>query len=179
MPAIEPIVSCPVPASDPPVPPWYRQLWPWLLIAGPAIVVVAGFVTAYLAWSTYDGVVAEDYYRRGLLINKSLERDARARAWRLGAIVRIDDGGAVRVELSGSVPPTPALTLRLAHATRAGMDRQAVLTQGSDGAWRGQVAPPPEGRWLVSVETDAWRLAAAKSTGTPQEIRLGTARDAP
>jgi hypothetical protein len=179
MPAADPMSSCAVPASDPPALPWYRQPWPWLLIAGPAIVVVAAFVTAYLAWSTYDGVVAEDYYKRGLLINKSLERDARARAWGLGAIVRIDAGGAVRVDLSGSVPPTPALTLRLAHATRAGMDRQAVLTQGSDGAWRGRLAPPPAGRWLVSVETDAWRLAAAKSTGTPEEIRLGTARDAP
>src|SRR5512134_2829440 len=146
MPAADPMRSSAVPASDPLVAPWYRQRWPWLLIAGPAIVVVAAFVTAYLAWSTYDGVVAEDYYRRGLLINKSLERDARARAWRLGAIVRIDAGGAVRVDLSGSVPPTPVLTLRLAHATCAGMDRKAVLAQGSDGAWRGQVAPPPEGR---------------------------------
>jgi hypothetical protein len=25
--------------------PWYRQLWPWLLISGPAAVLVAGVAT--------------------------------------------------------------------------------------------------------------------------------------
>jgi hypothetical protein len=148
------------------------------LIAGPAVVVVAGFVTAYVAWSTDDGVVAEDYYKRGLLINKSLERDARASEWRLGALVRIGPDGAVRVDVSGAAPPAPTLTLRLAHATRAGMDRQAVLVRGDDGAWRGRLAPPPEGRWLVSVETDSWRLATADVSGRPEEIRLGAAREA-
>jgi hypothetical protein len=43
-----------------------------MLIAGPAIVVVAGFVTLWLAMSRPDPVVAEDYYRRGVEINKTL-----------------------------------------------------------------------------------------------------------
>ena len=25
--------------------PWYREPWPWLLMLGPAVVVVAGFIT--------------------------------------------------------------------------------------------------------------------------------------
>ena len=29
--------------------PWYKERWPWLLMAGPAIVIVAGFITAWLA----------------------------------------------------------------------------------------------------------------------------------
>ncbi|MEQ1516273.1 MAG: FixH family protein, partial [Usitatibacteraceae bacterium] len=37
--------------------PWYRQRWPWLLMAGPAIVVVAGFVTLALAIQSSDGLV--------------------------------------------------------------------------------------------------------------------------
>ena len=53
--------------------PWYREPWPWILMAGPAIVVVAGFVTAYLAVTTNDGLVAEDYYRRGIEINRTRE----------------------------------------------------------------------------------------------------------
>jgi len=39
--------------------PWYRHPWPWILMAGPAIVVVAGLVTAFLAVTTFDGLVAE------------------------------------------------------------------------------------------------------------------------
>ena len=29
--------------------PWYREPWPWFLIAGPAIVVVASLSTAVIA----------------------------------------------------------------------------------------------------------------------------------
>lgn len=49
----------------------------WLVVGGPAIVVVAGFVTLWLAIRNPDPVVASDYYRRGVEINKTLEnRDA-------------------------------------------------------------------------------------------------------
>ena len=52
--------------------PWYRERWPWALLAGPAVVVVAAMATLWLAVTSDDGVVADDYYRRGLLINKDL-----------------------------------------------------------------------------------------------------------
>jgi hypothetical protein len=39
--------------------PWYRHPWPWILMSGPAIVVVAGIFTAYLAVTTADGLVAD------------------------------------------------------------------------------------------------------------------------
>ena len=60
--------------------PWYRHRWPWLLMSGPAIVVVAGFYTAYLAVRTDDGVVADDYYKRGLEVNQELRRGQAAAA---------------------------------------------------------------------------------------------------
>ena len=155
--------------------PWYRQHWPWLLMAGPAIVVVAGFVTAWIAWSTDDGVIAEDYYKRGLLINKSLERGALGVQLGMGAIVRVGADGAVRVDVTGpaGAAPPAALTLRLIHATRAGQDRIAVLARDPDGSYRGSVDPPPAGRWRVSVETESWRLPAAEIAGRPEEVRLG------
>ncbi|WP_311221429.1 MULTISPECIES: FixH family protein [unclassified Acidovorax] len=54
--------------------PWWRFGYVWLIIAGPAIVVVAGFVTLWLAISQPDPVLAEDYYQRGLDINKTLRQ---------------------------------------------------------------------------------------------------------
>lgn len=53
--------------------PWWRHGHVWLVIAGPAIVVVAGFVTLALALRTPDPLVAEDYYRKGIEINKTLQ----------------------------------------------------------------------------------------------------------
>ncbi|MGC1174712.1 FixH family protein [Polaromonas sp.] len=52
--------------------PWWKHGHVWLLIAGPAAVVVAAFATAWIAVSNPDPVVAEDYYRRGVEINKTL-----------------------------------------------------------------------------------------------------------
>ena len=35
--------------TDPDPTPWYRQFWPWFLIAMPGTVVIASMVTLYLA----------------------------------------------------------------------------------------------------------------------------------
>jgi hypothetical protein len=45
--------------------PWYRQFWPWFIIALPAAVVVASFFTLWLAISNPDHLVLdEDEYRQ-------------------------------------------------------------------------------------------------------------------
>ena len=43
-----------------PVTPWYRQFWPWFIIALPASAVVASFITLWLAISRPDYVVIDD-----------------------------------------------------------------------------------------------------------------------
>jgi uncharacterized protein len=57
-------------------PPWWTFGHVWLVIAGPAVVVVAGFFTLFLALRWPDPVVDEDYYRKGIDINKSLEANS-------------------------------------------------------------------------------------------------------
>ena len=58
--------------------PWWKFGHVWLVVAGPAIVVVASFITLYLAVTRPDPVVTEDYYRKGIEINRTLESDAKA-----------------------------------------------------------------------------------------------------
>jgi uncharacterized protein len=55
--------------------PWWTHGHVWLLISGPAAVVVAGLVTAWIAVSTPDPVISEDYYRQGIEINRQLARE--------------------------------------------------------------------------------------------------------
>ena len=52
--------------------PWWKFGYVWLLIAGPVAVVIAGFATLWLALATPETLVAEDYYRRGVEINRAL-----------------------------------------------------------------------------------------------------------
>jgi hypothetical protein len=44
----------------------------WMVVGGPAIVVVAAVYTAWLAMRSPDPVVEADYYRRGIEINRTL-----------------------------------------------------------------------------------------------------------
>lgn len=53
--------------------PWWKYGHVWLVITGPAIVIIASFVTLWLALSRPDPVLAEDYYQRGLDVNKTLK----------------------------------------------------------------------------------------------------------
>ena len=56
--------------------PWWKYGHVWLVISGPAVVVVAGFFTLYLAISRPDHLVTKDYYQKGVEINKTLQGDA-------------------------------------------------------------------------------------------------------
>jgi hypothetical protein len=52
--------------------PWWKFGHVWLVISGPAIVVVASFITLYLAVVGKDPVLDDEYYRKGVEINKTL-----------------------------------------------------------------------------------------------------------
>ena len=52
--------------------PWWTHGHVWMIISGPAIVVVAGFVTLLLAIRTPDPVIEADYYKRGVEIYRTL-----------------------------------------------------------------------------------------------------------
>jgi hypothetical protein len=60
--------------------PWWKFGHVWLVVAGPAVVVVASFITLYLAVTRPDPVVTEDYYRKGLDINKGMDEAQIAKA---------------------------------------------------------------------------------------------------
>ena len=143
--------------------PWYREPWPWILMAGPFTVVVAGMITLWLAVEASDGLVADDYYKRGLAINQTLSRErlALARHYR-ARVVFSDDARRVRVMLSGDGELPAALQLRLAHPTRAGMDERVALQAVAPGLFEAQLSAPARGRHLLVLEDAArtWRLSA-------------------
>lgn len=153
--------------------PWYRERWPWFLLSGPAIVVIAGFASAYLAVRSDDGVVAQDYYKRGLLINRELAKTERASG--IAALASFDRDGAVHVRLEGADARPAQLRLRVAHPTREGLDRVALLTLSADGTYFGRIMPVPTGRWLVTLDTEAWRMPSIEVMAPFNVLRLGAA----
>ncbi|MBC7683032.1 MAG: FixH family protein [Ferruginibacter sp.] len=62
--------------STEPAQPWWKYGHVWLVISGPLVVVIAAMVTAWIAFSQQDPVLAQDYYRQGVNINKTLAQRA-------------------------------------------------------------------------------------------------------
>lgn len=149
--------------------PWYREPWPWLLMAGPAVVVVAGLVTAYLAVTTNDGLVVDDYYRRGLAINATLVRQEHATELGLSAVVTLPAGrDAVRVTLGGVVERQAPIRLRFVHPTRGGLDQSTRLLPLAGSDYGATLKPLAPGAWQVLLEDEAsgWRLAGILPRGS-------------
>lgn len=144
--------------------PWYAHRWPWLLMLGPAIVIIAGVITGWLAWSRQDAMVVGDYYKKGKAINQELRRDRVASAMRLSLTVRYDaSAGILRGSLTSFGRPlaTP-FRLNLAHATQP--EKDVLLSATADKQGRFSVALPAleRARWQLMAEggEGTWRLAA-------------------
>ncbi len=137
--------------------PWYREPWPWILMAGPAAVLVAGVATTWIAFASADGLVADDYYKRGLAINQDLKRERRATERGIDARVSVA-GGRLRVDLTGAAPE--ALFAQLAHATRAGYDQRLRLAPAAPGRYESELPALPPGRWRIVLQDPRgeWRI---------------------
>ncbi len=141
--------------------PWYREPGPWLLMAGPLVVVVASFITLWLAIRSNDGLVSEDYYKKGLAINQTLARSERAQALGIAAGLRFTDG-VITVRLTARAPffmPPGSLYVTLSHPTRAGLDQNLVLQRKGE-YYQGELKLPPAGHWVVLLRDgeQTWRL---------------------
>ena len=156
---------------------WYRQVWPWLLMLMPATAVVAGLTTFWLAYSTNDSLVVDDYYKEGRLINLELARDQRAAELGLHGALSRDASGhpELRLQSSANAAIAPTLTLRLIHATRAEKDQSIALSATAPGTWTSAAATlPTDGHWNIHLEDPQrqWRLVRSVK-GFTQPVALG------
>lgn len=157
------------------VEPWYKQRWPWLLMAGPIAVVIAGVVTLWLAVASYDGLVTDDYYKQGLAVNQTLKRDHQASSLGLQAdLMRSGQGVRLLIRANEGVAIPQAIDLRLAHPTRAGQDQTLAMVSEGQGFYSGKLQGEVGGRWLVSIEDPAgqWRLHGEWLADSDEPLRL-------
>jgi len=52
--------------------PWWKFGHMWLVVGGPVVVVIASFLTLYLAVTRPDPVMDQNYYQKGLELNKTM-----------------------------------------------------------------------------------------------------------
>jgi len=167
-------------SSAAPVVPWYRHPWPWLLMAGPFVVIVAAAITLWLALRSNDGLVADDYYKQGLAINQVTARDRQAATLGLAAAVSIDPARRLlNVSLQqGKLAKKPeSLQLTLSHPTRSGLDQTfRLVLEAESGLYAAPLTADIAGRWNVVLEdaSRAWRLVAEWDTAKQSELHFGS-----
>jgi hypothetical protein len=169
-------VSAPLLNRQPEQAPWYKHRWPWLLMLGPCIVVIAGIFTIWIAVKQQDALVVDDYYKQGKAINQDLRRDRVASNLGMHFSAHYDQD---RQQLQGQVSSdarqtVDAITLRLIHATLP--EKDIVLLETLDQAGRFSIDLPQldAGRWQVLVENKArdWRLGGVWLWPTQENLKL-------
>jgi len=154
--------------------PWYRQGWPWFLISLPAIAVVAGIATWYLAWESNDGLVSDDYYKQGLAINRSLESQQIAKQLGLSGFLS-HAGNTLHLRLSAKreIVLPQKLVLTVLSPVRAGHDRTVTLIRVGEG-YEGKIEALPAGHWNLALEdgVGTWKILAAAVFPLKGEVSL-------
>lgn len=142
--------------------PWYRQFWPWFLIALPTTVVVACLYTIWLAIDSPLSLVKKDYYQEGLTINKN--QAELQRATDLGLHMQLDlmsSGQELHITLDSKGQPYDAgqtLALEFSHPLDAAKDLQLTLEWIAPGEYQAAItaaeatALQAEPRWYVYLK---------------------------
>lgn len=158
---------------------WRREPMVWMLIAIPAAAVVMGFIMLALAVRSYDGLVSDDYYKRGLEINRSIERDARAAHLGLEAEVELQGTeGRLLVALrsASGVAEPQALNLRFAYALRGREDQDLVLKHIDGSRYEAALPALGPGRWYLQLTGADWRLNGVMLLPEESRARLSHSR---
>ncbi len=144
-------------------------LAPWLLFGGPGLVVVASIATWVIAARSDDGVVSNDYYRLGLLVNRRIAATPSTELPpKHATLVAAADG---RLSLSvdaGSSAALPAAswTLTIVDPAVQGAGRATRVTLEPDaGTWRGTLPVLSPGRKVVTLASARWQFPVTVLAG--------------
>jgi len=140
--------------------PWYKEPFVWMLIGVPLSSVIVGSFFIFLAASTKDTLVRDNYYKDGLAINQELKWDKKAKTMDIKLSIVLDgNNAAINIENSRQVAPN-TLSLKLSHPTLKEKDRDSFLQLTGKNEFKGFIDELEDGRYYVMVESveQQWRL---------------------
>lgn len=133
------------------VEPWYKQFWPWFLIALPSTSVVLGIMLVVIAANTDDSLVIDDYYKEGKAINAKLDKVIKARELGIAAELMMDGPNISLRFTSGQSIDGSALKLQFFHPTLQNQDFEVTLLKSADAYYRFTLPHSIEGKWLLTL----------------------------
>ncbi|VVO11503.1 FixH family protein [Pseudomonas fluorescens] len=161
------------------VSPWYKHLWPWIIIGILACSITLTLSMVTIAVNNPDNLVNDNYYEAGKGINRSLDRELLAQTLQLRASMHLDGvTGEVELRLNGNSQPK-SLELNLISPTQPEKDRKITLAQSDSdqGRYIGQLTDKIEGRRFVELlgvqDGQTWRMFEEEQVSHDKDLLLG------
>lgn len=145
-------------ASTLPPPPWYKQFWPWFVIAIPVSSMLVAVVQVYAALNSSSDLVKDDYYKEGLAINQVITMREAAKDMNIQALLTLDN---ITGDLMLKTENTQAasLTALFAHAALSKNDFTVHFQKIQTNEYRAQLDKPLTGIWNLYLESEeGWQL---------------------
>ncbi|MCX2981875.1 hypothetical protein EYC98_13510 [Halieaceae bacterium IMCC14734] len=142
--------------------PWYRYIWTWVIFGLPAIVVVAGLSTWWIAANDADSLVVDEYYKEGLAINRRLDHEAAAARLNMRAELTVADA-MLTIVMSGDAKPA-ALSVLLSHPLDADLDQTLRVPKVGDRLYQVPIQLPSQPRWH-------WRIKPLANTAQEWQLQ--------
>ena len=137
---------------------WY----PWIFVAGMAVVIVVNGVMVFFALGTWTGLETEGHYRKGLAYNENLAaaRAQQERGWQVDLEFSPDGAVGVSFRDRDGVPledlAVQVLAVRPSHE---GHDVAGDLIHVGAGRYRGRLEIPLPGQWDLRVHAFRGKIA--------------------
>lgn len=140
---------------------WHKEHYVWMIIFFPLLAVVGGIITTILAVQSDDGLVVDDYYKEGLEINRTLERDQSAVDYQLQADIKLDEAleeVIIVLKANSNFIYPENLSVTFLNSTRAGLDKEVSMIKTQDKTYQSNLSRLAPGKWYVHIQRDDWRL---------------------
>jgi len=142
--------------------PWHKQPYLWFIIFFPAFSVVAGLSLLFFSMQIDDGVVVDDYYKKGKAINLDLTRDKNAQDLGMtGQVIYQPETNIMKIELASKnpMPLNETIDIDIMHATLGRMDINQKFVTTPETHY--QIRIPTElakGGWIIQIGNKQWRI---------------------
>lgn len=140
--------------------PWYKQFWPWFLIAIPLSSLIVGSQVIRLATDGTNSMVVDDYYKEGKSINERLDKILKAQSLNISTLLQVEEGSIALTFLSGQPATGEALKLNFFHVTQEDKDFNVFLTRDAAGVYRNNEVFPIKGKWRLRLTPidESWKI---------------------
>jgi len=154
--------------------PWYKYVWPWVLIAIPVITALKAVHTVVVMQQHKPELVIDDYYQAGRTINLQLAKYREAALRNLEANILVAGNRAV-IRFTENAVLGERIHLDFYHPTLGEHDFAVDAERSGELLYVATLPLTPNGRWRLTVSDDSqeWRLRANLTLPAEQEIKLG------